>query len=232
MLEVKVKKSLSEFTLEVSFSVERGRYLVVLGRSGAGKSMLAKLIAGFEKCDEGEILLNGLDITCLPPEKRKISYLPQGNSLFPHMTVKDNLTFPLKVKGKKVDEEKILAISKAFGIEEILNRKPKAISGGEAQRVALARAILSEPEVVILDEPLNSLDFFTKVELLQFLKNLKGKMTFIYITHDPIEAKELADSILVMERGRGEFFESWEEFMEAEGKLPSAVRSFFLPLFR
>ena len=228
MLEAKINRKLSYLNIDVEFSIRNKEYVVILGKSGAGKSMTAKILAGIEKIGSGKIFLKGKDITYLPPEKRGISYLPQSNTLFPHMTVFENLEFPLKIRRIKFHKEKLKEISNKFSIERILHKKPSDISGGEAQRVALARTILSDPEVIILDEPLNSLDFFSKVELIEFLKKLKGDKTVIHITHDPIEAKKLADRILHMENGKILFSGSWKEFIEeSEGELAKKLKEFF-----
>ncbi len=228
MLEAKINRKLSYLNIDVEFSIRSKEYVVILGKSGAGKSMTAKILAGIEKIGSGKIFLKGKDITYLPPEKRGISYLPQSNTLFPHMTVFENLEFPLKIRRIKFHKEKLKEISNKFSIERILHKKPSDISGGEAQRVALARTILSDPEVIILDEPLNSLDFFSKVELIEFLKKLKGDKTVIHITHDPIEAKKLADRILHMENGKILFSGSWKEFIEeSEGELAKKLKEFF-----
>ena len=227
MVEISVRKRLKSFSLSADFRVEKGEYLTVIGRSGAGKSTLAKILAGVERADSASIRLNGKEISHLPPEKRRISYLPQGSSLFPHMTVLENLLFPLKVRGKR-NFSAVKEIAEKFGIDGILNRKPKEISGGEAQRVALARALLSDPDLIILDEPLNQLDFFTKTELIEELKKLKGNLMVIHITHDPLEAMELSDRVLLLEKGEVLFLGSWRELLErGEGELPERIRSFF-----
>ena len=227
MVEVSIRKKLKGFVLSVDFRIGKGEYLTVIGRSGAGKSTLAKVLSGVEGIDSGSIKLKGREISHLPPERRRVSYLPQGSSLFPHMTVFENLLFPLKIRGKK-DFSAVKKLSERFGIDGILNRKPKEISGGEAQRVSLARALLSEPEVIILDEPLNQLDFFTKTELIEELKKLKGNLTVIHITHDPLEAMELSDRVLLLERGKVIFLGSWKELIErGEGELPERIRSYF-----
>lgn len=229
MLKAELEKRLKEFTLKLTLTVKRGEYLTLLGRSGAGKSTAAKLIAGILKPDRGRIYLNGREITDLPPEKRGISYLPQGECLFPHMSVKENLEFPFKVRGVRTPSEKIGEVALKFGISGILEQSPRRISGGEARRVALARALLSEPQVVILDEPLSSLDFATKVEVIELLKELKGKVSVLHITHDPLEAKELSDRVLYIEKGELLFNGSWEEFLGSRWELPEKIREYLSP---
>jgi len=229
VIEASLKKRLKGFELELSLKVKRAEYIVLLGRSGAGKSLTAKLLAGIERPDEGRIYLEGKDITNLPPERRGISYLPQSSCLFPHMSVMENLEFPFKVRGEKPDKNKIEELAERFGIAHLLTRRGSEVSGGEAQRAALARALLSSPKAVILDEPLNSLDFLTKVEMVDFLKGLKGKLTFIHITHDPFEAKALADRVLYLEGGRLAFSGGWSEFLKSPGELPKKLNSLFSP---
>ena len=228
MLEVKVEKRLKSFKIEANFRVKEKEYVVVLGRSGAGKSMIAKVISGIERADRCKVILKGKDISNLPPEKRRISYLPQSNTLFPHMSILENLEFPLRIRKEKFDKRKVEEIASQFNIKEILFKRPSEVSGGEVQRVALARAILSDPEVIILDEPLSSLDFLTKIKLIDFLKELKGRRTILHITHDPLEAEKLADRVLYVERGKTFYFESWKDFVErARGELPQKIREFF-----
>ena len=229
MLEAQIEKELKEFRLRVSFKIKKGEYAVILGRSGAGKSTTAKIIAGILKPDRGKVLLNKRDITSFPPERRGISYLPQGPALFPHMSVKENLEFPLKIKKNRTGKEKVKEIASRFGIERILERKPHELSGGEAKRVALARAILSGPQVIILDEPLSSLDFATRLELIEFLKELKGETTVLHITHEPLEARELADKILYLEKGEILFNGRWDEFLESRWELPRKIKEYLSP---
>jgi len=228
MLRARLVKKVGNFVIDVELSICRREYVVLLGKSGAGKTMIAKMIAGLEEIDSGSVILDGRNITNFPPEKRQICYLPQTNALFPHMTVMENLKFPFKVRGKKPKEREIEEIAEQFGVKELLFRKATAVSSGEAQRVALARAILSKPQVIILDEPLNSLDFFNKLELIKFLQKLKGKTTVIHITHDPLEAERLADRVFYVESGKLPFVGSWKEFLlSSEGELPQKIREFF-----
>lgn len=226
MIRASFRKVLKNFTLNVELEIKKNEYAVILGRSGAGKSLTARILAGIEKVDEGKILLEGKEITKLPPEKRGICYLPQNSYLFPHMNVKENLEFPFKVRRKKPEKEKIKKLAESFQISHLMKRRATEISGGEAQRVALARALLSEPKVIILDEPLNSLDFLTKVESVDFLKRLKGNLTFLHITHDPFEAKELSDKIIYLEGGRIIFTGKWESFLKSNGELPQKLSAF------
>ncbi|RUM90788.1 MAG: ABC transporter ATP-binding protein [Thermovibrio sp.] len=212
-LEVDFKKGLSNFELSISFEIKENEYFFIFGKSGAGKSMTARIIAGIEKPDKGKILLNGTDITKLPIERRRIAYISQNPSLFPHMSIFENLSFPFRVRGEKPNLKEIEEISSFFGILDILDEKPSKVSGGEAQRVAIARALLSKPNLLIFDEPLNQLDFFTKVSLISFLKGLKGKTTVIHITHDPFEIKELSDRVLFLERGKVKFVGFFQDLL-------------------
>jgi len=177
---------------------------VLFGPSGSGKSLTLKLIAGFEKPDEGFVLSCGKDITHLPPEERNIAYLPQNLGLFPHFTVKENLLYPFKCQKKKIDTSFLNEVIERFEIKGILNKNPGVLSGGEKQRVALAGAILSNPELLLLDEPLSSLDFQLKLKLAQFLKKIKKdfKLTVIHVTHDPVEALFLPEKIIFIEKGK------------------------------
>ncbi len=204
MLKVEVKKRYSFFELDVKFEVKPNIYTILLGPSGAGKSLTLKIIAGFEKPDQGDIAFNGINLTQLPPENREIVYLPQGLGLFPHMTVRQNLEFSFKCKGKKTEKSLLNKIINEFGLKNLLEKKPRELSGGEKQRVALARAILATPKVLLLDEPLSSLDFDLKVRLIKFLKEIHKKfdLTVLHVTHDPFEAVSLGEEILLIENGK------------------------------
>ena len=173
MLDLSLKKHYPHFSLDVTFSINANSYNLLLGPSGAGKSLILKLIAGFESPDVGFIRLEGKDITALPPERRGIVYLPQNLGLFPHLRVKDNLIYPFKAKGIKVDKRYLENIVEEFGLGPFLNRFPAQLSGGERQRVALARSLMAQPKICLLDEPLSALDFHLKMRLIVFLKKLK-----------------------------------------------------------
>lgn len=195
-----------EFSLKnVTLSVERGEYFVILGPTGAGKTLILETIAGFHIPGEGHIFLDGKDATDLPPEKRKIGLVYQDYSLFPHMTVEGNIAFGLKMRKipKKEVETKVQSIMDSVGITHLKTRFPSTLSGGEQQRVALARALVIDPDILLLDEPLSALDPRTRESLREELKRIhkvRG-MTTIHVTHDQTEALALADQIAVILKG-------------------------------
>jgi trehalose transport system ATP-binding protein len=192
----------------VTEKIETGEFFVILGPSGAGKSTLLKILAGIEKLDKGKIIVDGKDITNLPPEKRNVAMVFQNYALYPNMTVYDNIAFPLKMKGIKKGEieKKVERVAKLLGITDILKMNVTKISGGQQQRVAIARAIIREPSFYLLDEPLSNLDarvrFVARGELKRIQKELNG--TFIYVTHDQKEAMSLADRVAVLHNGKFE----------------------------
>ncbi len=214
MLEIRdLYLSLEGFTLSVErLEVERGKRVVVLGPSGVGKSLLIKTIVGALKPERGKIIIDGKDVTKLPPEKREIGYVPQNYAIFKHMTVFENIAYGLKVRKVK-DLSKVYEISEMLGIKHLLNRKAKSLSGGEAQRVALARALVIEPKVLLLDEPLSNLDPETKLKAIELIKGIRS--TSLIVTHDIFEALELGDKIAYMKAGKllGTFEK--EEFLKS-----------------
>jgi molybdate/tungstate transport system ATP-binding protein len=194
-----------DFKLKIpSLDVEAGEYLVVLGASGVGKTLLLNVIAGLYKPNRGVILLEGKDSTNMPPEKRGITLVPQDYGLFPHMSVIENISYGLIVR--KISRNEAFArarkIAETLGITSILERKPGSLSGGEKQRVALARALLVKPKLILLDEPLSSLDPALKLKGLELLSSIKGETTIIHVTHDILEALYLADRIAYIETGK------------------------------
>lgn len=195
---------------KVNLSVNKGEFVVLLGPSGCGKTTMLRIIAGLVFPDEGKVVIDGHDVTYLEPGERDISMVFQDYALYPHMTVFDNVAFPLMVKRKKLRltkeeiRERVHAVSKMLGIEDLLERKPTQLSGGQQQRVALARALVVEPKVWLMDEPLSNLDALIRVQVRAELKKLQKDLgiTTIYVTHDQVEALTLADRIAVMNKGR------------------------------
>lgn len=202
----------------ISMEINQGEFFSILGPSGCGKTTLLRIIAGFTFPDEGSVYLGNQDIIDLPPEKRDCNTIFQNYALFPHLSIYENIAFPLrlkKMKEKEIDNKvnKYLQLVKLEGHE---NKKPNQISGGQRQRVAIARALINEPKVLLLDEPLSALDAKLRSNLLIDLDNIHEKIhtTFIYITHDQSEALSVSDRIAVMNEGEilqiGEPFEIYE----------------------
>jgi molybdate/tungstate transport system ATP-binding protein len=195
-----------DFSLKnVSFSVNKGEYFVILGPTAAGKTLILETIAGFYIPRRGNILLNGKNSTRIIPEKRNIGFVYQDYSLFPHMTVKENIAFGLKMRklSKREVETKVQSIMNSMNISYLKDRPPSSLSGGEQQRVALARALVIDPDILLLDEPLSALDPRTRESLreeLSRIHKLRGTTT-IHVTHDQGEALALADRIGVIMDG-------------------------------
>ena len=190
---------------DVSVSIRRGEFFTLLGPSGCGKTTLLRLIAGFETPTSGQILLDGSDITNLPPNKRAVNTVFQSYALFPHLTVAQNVGFGLEMQGRPKAEVKsttaqMLALVK---LEPMADRKTSQLSGGQQQRVALARALAPKPKVLLLDEPLSALDLKLRKEMQIELKRLQLEtgITFIFVTHDQEEALTMSDRIAVMSAG-------------------------------
>ncbi|MEM6678940.1 MAG: ABC transporter ATP-binding protein [Pseudomonadota bacterium] len=190
----------------VDLDIPRGSFLTILGPSGGGKTTVLMTIAGFTDPTEGQVLLNGADITGQPPDKRNFGMVFQGYALFPHMTVADNLWFPLRVRGiSRADAKaKVAAALELVQLQELAARYPTQLSGGQQQRVALARALVFEPDLLLLDEPLSALDKKLRADLQWELKSLHQRLgtTFIYVTHDQDEALSMSDEIVIMNKGR------------------------------
>lgn len=189
----------------IDMKIEEGEFITLLGSSGCGKTTTLRIIAGLEEPDEGQVLLNGKDITALEPNHRDINTVFQNYALFPYMNVEKNISYGLRLK--KVPKEEIKK-----HVEEMLSmvqlegygkRKPEELSGGQKQRVAIARAVINRPGVLLLDEPLGALDLKLRRQMQSELKNLQKKLgiTFIYITHDQEEAINMSDRIAVMRGG-------------------------------
>ncbi len=200
-------KDWKEFSLkDINLEVKKGEYFVILGPTGAGKTLLLETIAGFHFPDTGEVWIERHDVTNLPPERRKIGFIYQDYSLFPHFTVEENIEFGLKLKKSSATEnrKRLKEIMDWLSILHLAHRYPATLSGGEQQKVAIARAIAIEPSVLLLDEPLSALDLRTRDYLREELKKIKRELgiTMVHVTHDQTEAMVLADRIAVMMNGR------------------------------
>ncbi len=189
----------------VSFSVSDGEFSVLLGPSGCGKTTLLRCIAGLERPDSGHIYIGEENVDAFPPGRRDIAMVFQTVSLFPHMTVAENISFPLKMRGSSVQAmaEKVREVAKLLSIEGLLDKAPRELSGGEQQRVELGRAIAREPKAFLMDEPLSSLDSPLRAQLRAELKRIQREVgaTTLYVTHDQAEALAMADRIGVMNGG-------------------------------
>ena len=220
IIELKnVYKEFDDVTIidDLNLYINKGEFVTILGPSGCGKSTTLRMIAGFEMPTSGQILLDGKDITKLPPHKRPINTVFQRYALFPHLDVYDNVAFGLKLKkvpnekkpGKlrkltpEEIDEKVLRALKIVDLEDFENRDISTLSGGQQQRVAIARSIVMEPEILLLDEPLGALDLKMRKDMQLELKEMHKKLgiTFIYVTHDQEEALTMSDTIVVMQDG-------------------------------
>jgi ABC-type Fe3+/spermidine/putrescine transport system ATPase subunit len=219
MIEVKnLSLRLGEFYLkDISLSINDCEYFVVLGPTGAGKTVLMECLAGIHRLKQGEIWLDGADITRLSPEERNLGYVPQDYVLFPFLNVFDNITFGLKGAKSSRDEvkERVDHLAALTGIGHLLQRDTRTLSGGEKQRVALARALAPLPRILLLDEPLGALDQRTAKSLRLELRRVHRELnlTTIHITHDLMEAMEMADRLAVVREGRVEQVAPPEEML-------------------
>ncbi len=186
----------------INLKIKKGEFLVLLGPSGCGKTTTLRCIAGLEKPDEGKIFINEKDVTNLPPSKRNLSMVFQNYAVFPHMTVRKNIEFGLRIKkfDKEEIENRVKKSAELLKIDELLERYPSQLSGGQRQRVAIARAIATHPEILLLDEPLSNLDALLRLKMRAELKKLHRDTgtTTVYVTHDQVEALSLGDRIAVM----------------------------------
>ena len=192
----------------LDLDIEPGEFVSLLGPSGSGKSTTLNLLAGLTDIDAGTIHVGGVDVTTLAPERRDLAMVFQNYALYPHMTVFENVAFPLRARRPRLAESaieaKVAAVTKTLGIQELLARYPKEISGGQQQRVALGRGMVRDPKVFLLDEPLSNLDARLRIRMRHDLKALHQAIgsTIVYVTHDQAEAMTLSSRIAIFNRGR------------------------------
>lgn len=215
-----IRKSFGSFRAvdDVSLAIGKGRVFSLLGPSGSGKTTLLRMVAGFEQPDHGRIFLDGEDITDLPPERRKVNTVFQHYALFPHLSVRENIGFGLKMAGHgkaqiRTEVERMLQV---VDLATHADKRISQISGGQKQRVALARALVNRPQVLLLDEPLAALDLKLRQHLLAELHKIHDEVgiTFLYVTHDQSEALSISDEIAVMNHGRVQQIGSPQEIYE------------------
>lgn len=226
IIELKnVSKSFSdhEALRGIELQVRRGEFLTLLGPSGCGKTTLLRLVAGFEAPTSGEVFIDGHDMAPLPPEKRPVNTVFQSYALFPHMTVFDNVAFGPRIKGasRRDIELRVREALRMVNLEPFMDRRPDQLSGGQQQRVAIARAVVNKPLVLLLDEPLNALDYKLRKAMQIELKQLQRQLgiTFVFVTHDQEEALSMSNRVVVMNEGRIEQIGTPREIYEAPGNL-------------
>ena len=203
----------------ISLDVLKGEFVTLLGASGCGKTTTLRIISGLETADTGTVILNGQDMTDLPPEKRPVNTVFQSYALFPHMNVEKNVAYGLKVRGEKKEtiKARVKEMLELVQMSEYAKRMPAQLSGGQRQRIAIARALALQPQLLLLDEPLGALDLQLRRQMQVELKRLQKKLgiTFIYITHDQEEAVNMSDRICVMKGGKFEQIGTPEEIYDA-----------------
>jgi multiple sugar transport system ATP-binding protein len=186
-------------------AIEEGEFVVLLGPSGCGKTTTLRMVAGLESPTSGRVLLDGRDVTALPPSRRDVGFVFQFYALYPHMSVEENIEFPLRCARVPRSERgaAVARVAERLRLEPLLRRRPRELSGGDQQRVAFARAMVRKPALWLMDEPLGSLDAERRAETCEFLRShqLEQRVTTVYVTHDQDEAMRLADRIVVMSEG-------------------------------
>lgn len=209
-VEINLRHPLADFTLDVQFSIESNSVTALFGPSGAGKSTIINFIAGLQRPAEGKISINGKVVEnsatgiSVSPRHRHIGYVFQQPRLFPHLTVEKNLLFGWRRAQNRVNEDEVKKLISLLGIEPLISRKPHALSGGEKQRVALGRAILSNPEMLLLDEPLAALDHKRRDDILPYIERLRNeqRIPILYVSHSIDEVTRIADQIHIINHGK------------------------------
>lgn len=190
---------------DVSFAVQQGEHVALMGRTGQGKTTLLEAICGLRRVTRGQIVVGGRDVTLMPPGQRGIGYVPQDLALFPSMTVRGHLEFALRLRHWEAArrEARVKEVAQWLGIGPLLERRVGMLSGGEAQRTALGRALSFEPTVLLLDEPMSALDDVTRLELHEVIKEIRRRtqVTTLHVTHNKAEAESLADRIIQLDGG-------------------------------
>jgi len=205
--EVSKRFGAAHAVADVSLTVGAGEFFVLLGPTGAGKTTTLRLVAGLERPDSGAVWIGGRDVTAAPPAIRDVAFVFQQYSLYPHLSVYDNLAFPLRSPARRLDdvqiEQRVTAVASLLGLGTKLRNRATRLSGGEMQRVALGRALVRTPSIFLMDEPLSSLDAKLRAELRVELKRIQGELgaTILYVTHDQVEAMTLATRIAVIREG-------------------------------
>ncbi|GIW70764.1 MAG: sugar ABC transporter ATP-binding protein [Planctomycetota bacterium] len=196
----------AEVLAGIELEIAAGELVVLLGRSGCGKSTLLRIVCGLEEPSAGEVWIGGREVTALEPRERNLAMVFQSYALYPHMTVRDNIAFPLRIRrvAKAERERRVREVAALLGLEQLLDRRPAQLSGGQRQRVAIARALVRQPPLYLFDEPLSNLDAALRTRMRAELRALHARLgaTMLYVTHDQIEAMTLADRIVVLEAGR------------------------------
>jgi sn-glycerol 3-phosphate transport system ATP-binding protein len=190
----------------IDLEIAAGSFCVLLGPSGCGKSTTLRIIAGLETATSGQVIIDGRDVTALPPAQRGVAMVFQNYALFPHLSVADNITFGLSVRKMPAAEtaRRLAETADLLGLSALLARKPSQLSGGQQQRVALARALVAQAKVCLMDEPLSNLDAQLRQEMRTELRQLQQRLglTVVYVTHDQAEAMSMADQVVLLNRGR------------------------------
>jgi len=203
---------------DVNLEVYDGEFIVLVGPSGCGKTTTLRTIAGLESPTEGQIVINDEDVSGQDPRERDVAMVFQNYALYPHKTVRENISFPLEIRKypSDVTEERVVETARMLGIEELLDRRPSDLSGGQQQRVALGRAIVRDPELFLFDEPLSNLDAKLRIQMRTELNKLHDRVgkTSVYVTHDQVEAMTLSDRVVVMNDGEVQQVDSPEVVYE------------------